>query len=122
MPSLFRDKFATIASPMLDTRFCESVTVTRRGDSTAGVKARWDQKKIEVADVEDVLSTEVVLREWIIKKTLYVVSAVVVTPIPGDTITDESGSVWEILPDGKTPAVRTFDEPAYWVVSTKQTA
>ena len=101
--------------------FGDSVTITRGATSTAGVTASWLQNVTETQDqYAETIVARVTRRRWLVTKAGYLISAVAVTPQPGDRITDASGGVWEIAHDGTTPAVRTYEDPNYWDLATKQ--
>jgi len=118
MPCAFDNQLAA-ASEMLDRQYSEAVTVTRGSNSTAGVLAAWtSQGDVLVSPVD--AQTQVVDRVWLIRKTLYLISASAVEPRTGDRITDAAGAVWEVLPSLAGPAVLSFENGRSWEVRTKK--
>lgn len=101
--------------------FGELVTIARGANSTAGVTASWTTNSAAVVDpYSDNPATQVAGRKWLVTKAAYLISGAAVTPRAGDRVTDDAGQVWEVLPDGETPAVRTYEDSSYWELATKQ--
>jgi hypothetical protein len=88
---------------------------------TTGVTAAWIRPKTEVVDPYiDQPGTQIADRKWLVAKAEYTLSGTAATPRAGDRLTDVAANVWEVLPDGAVPAVRTYDDPLYWELATKQ--
>lgn len=116
----FADEVSAVAVDF-DAVFGETISITRGATSTTGVTASWVSNKTETQDqYAETLVAKVTRRNWLVAKTDYTISGTAVTPRPGDRITDAAGNVWEIAHDGTTPAVRTYEDPNYWDVATKQ--
>lgn len=120
MGSFFDQQFAASAAPVLDLQFGEQVTLTRGTDLTEGVSASWVAHEFEVIDYQQQITVAVAGRKWFIIKTAYTINGECVTPLPGDTLTDDAGRQWEVLPRSNEPAVRTYSDSDYWEVATKQ--
>jgi hypothetical protein len=115
------DTLTGMVSAVAAQVFGETVSITRGATSTAGVTASWIRNATETQDqYAETLVAKVSKRRWLVTKAGYLISGSAVTPRTGDRITDAAGNVWEIAHDGTTPAVRTYEDPNYWDVATKQ--
>jgi hypothetical protein len=115
------DTLTGMVSAVAAQVFGETVSITRGATSTAGVTASWIRNATETQDqYAETLVAKVSKRRWLVTKAGYLISGSAVTPRTGDRITDSAGNVWEIAHDGTTPAVRTYEDPNYWDVATKQ--
>jgi hypothetical protein len=115
------DTLTGMVSAVAAQVFGETVSITRGATSTAGVTASWIRNATETQDqYAETLVAKITRRNWLVVKAAYTISGAAVTPQQGDRITDAAGNVWEIAHDGTTPAVRTYEDPNYWDVATKQ--
>ena len=122
MPTLFAQRFADIARPVLETRLGELVTIARGAATTAGVLAIVSEQQAEnqKAGPGGTVVTEIVDRIWIVRKSLYLFGGVAVEPRTGDRWTDVAGMVWEVLPSIAGPAVVSYAGGLEWEVKTKK--
>jgi hypothetical protein len=103
--------------------FGETVSLSRGSASTAGVAASWFGQGSEIQTQTRMGSkTSFIDREWIVKKTDYVIDESAVTPAAGDRLTDADGVVWEVMSQTNRPAAESYDGGLEWLLRTKRIA
>lgn len=119
MSSVFDTMMADNASPVLDEKFGESVSITRGPNTTPDVTASWSAQMEETSTTDD-KHTGMVDRFWFVKKSTYEISSTVIEPRTGDRLTDAAGLIWEVLPNRGTPPVVSYAAGDQWKIATKQ--
>lgn len=122
MSSSFDADFAA-ANGLLSEAFGEEVTLARATDSTAGVTASIFSEGSEIQTQSRMgVKTSFVDREWLIKRSEYLIDSVAVTPARGDRLVDSEGTTWELMDHPGLPAVQPVIGGVDWLVRTKRIA
>jgi hypothetical protein len=118
MPSTFATRFDDIARPRLDDILGEAVTLTRGSSSTEDVIARCVFRDAAIHTADSV-KTSHADREWIVVKAEYAIDESAVTPAPGDRLTTDGGTTWEVMATRDVPAKEEYSGVPVWLVRTK---
>lgn len=122
MNSAFDSLYETSES-VYASLFGETVTLGRGADSTAGVAASWIGQGAEIQTQTRMgVKTSFVDREWIVKKTDYVIDGSAVIPAAGDRLTDSDGVTWEVMSMPAMPAAEPYAGGLEWLLRTKRIA
>jgi len=97
-----------------------AVSYSRPGTGSVDVVATVGATQTEEATDDDALVKGTV-RDFIIKKSVLIISLTTIEPRKGDQITDPDGNVFEVLPLGSDGVSRDSDRFGYsWRIHTKK--
>lgn len=120
--SMFDTEIESAADLFSDV-FGEEVTLHRAANSTSGVSASWMGQGSEIQTQTRMgVKTSFIDREWLVKKTDYVINSVAVTPAAGDRMVDSDSVTWEVMSQPNVPAAESYAGGLEWLVRTKRIA
>lgn len=110
---ILRDSIDSIGGvDILYSRAGDDVTVLATVGSTSTEEATDDDALVRGS-----------VRDFIVKKSLLILSTVTVSPAKGDRITDADGNIFEVLPLGSDGVARDSGDSGYvWRIHTKKVA
>ncbi len=122
MSSDFDEDFAA-GEPLFAEVFGGEVTLQRGADSTADVPVSWTGQGAEIQTQTRMgVKTSFVDREWLVKKSDYVIDSSAVTPAAGDRLIDSDSVTWEVMSQPNMPAAESYAGGLEWLLRTKRIA
>ena len=122
MGSAFDDDFATASDSFAEV-FADEVTLQRGANTTADVPASLTGQGAEIQTQTRMgVKTSFIDREWLVKKSDYVIDSSAVTPAAGDRLIDSDGAKWELMSQPNMPAWESLAGGLEWLLRTKRIA